>query len=255
MLIATLVALGLAGTAYAATVVTNVYLVKATNTPLKSGTKAHPKPAGVTINYTVGTTPKGERPNELKQLIVTIAGVQAHTNAFPTCSTSTLNSKGPSACPKLSLVGTGFNIFEVGPANKQSGPQIITCRVELNVYNGGGNSLTYYGFVNPANKNECPSSTVKPIAFAAHIKEAGTTLVQTLNIPFSVRHPGNNTSLDAAVIHSHVTVKVLSRKIKGKTVGFGESIACPANHKRHFSIKFTLETGKSQTATANTACA
>jgi hypothetical protein len=256
LLIATLVALGLAGTAYAATVVTNVYLIKATNTPLKSGTKAHPKPAGVTITYTVHTTPKGERPNATKQLIVSIAGVQAHPNAFPTCSTSTLNSKGPSACPKGSLVGTGFNIFEAGPANKQSGPQ-VTCRVELNVYNGGGNSVTYYGFVNPANKNECPSSgafAVKPIAFAAHLKEAGTTLIQTLNVPFSVRHPGNNTALDAAIIDSHVTIKVLSRKIKGKTVGYGESIACPANHKRHFSIKFTLENGRSQTATANTAC-
>lgn len=257
LLTTALVVLGMASAAYGAVVVTNVYVVKATSNPVKSGTKTHPKPAGATINYTVSTMPKGKRPNEVKSLLVSIAGVQAHTNAFPTCSTSKLNSKGPNGCPKGSLVGSGFNIFEVGPANNQSGSQIITCRVDLKIYNGGGNSLTYYGYANPANQGECPSTgafAVKPVAFASHLKENGTTLVQTLNVPFSVRHPGNNTALDAAVIQSHVTIGVHSRKIKGKTVGFGESILCPANHERHFSIKFTLEDGKSQTATANAAC-
>ena len=55
LLIAALLVLGTAGTAYAATVVTNVYVVSGKITPLKSGTKAHPKPAGIALGYTVGT--------------------------------------------------------------------------------------------------------------------------------------------------------------------------------------------------------
>ena len=259
LLIATLLALGTAGVAYGATVVTNVYVISGKGTPLKSGTKAHPKPAGVTIGYTVTTIPKGQRPNVVKTLTLTIAGVQAHTNAFPTCSTSVLNNpaQGPNACPKRSLVGTGFFIAEIGSAKDTKA--LLTCRTELSVYNGGGNSVSYYVFLNPAQSGpvkECPATTPPslPLAFAAHLREAGTTLVQTINLPFSLRHPGNNTALDASVIKSKVTLTVKRRKIKGKTVGFGETIACPANHKRHVSLRFTLEDGKSQTATANMAC-
>jgi hypothetical protein len=255
LLVAALVAFGMAGAAYAATVVTNKYVVSGKVTPKKSGTTAHPKPIGVTIKYTVGTTPKGERPNVVKKLVATLAGVRAHTNDFPTCSTSTLSSKGPSACPKGSLVGTGFFIAEIGAASSHSGMQ-LTCRVDLSVFNGGGNSLSYYAFLNPAHSNECPNTPNSgiPVAFPTHLKEVGTTLVQTINVPFVLRHPGNNTALDAAPIQSQITTPVKTRKLKGKTVGFAESIACPANHKRHISIRFTLENGKSQTTTANVPC-
>jgi hypothetical protein len=259
LLIAALVVLGTAGVAYGATVVTNVYVVSGHGKPLTSGTKAHPKPAGATITYTVSTIPKGQRPNTIKVLVVTIAGVRVHTNSFPTCSTSTLNdtSKGPKACPTGSLVGTGYFIADIGSAKDTK--VLVTCRAELSVFNGGGNSLSYYVYLNPAQTGavkECPSTTppTLPLAFAAHLKESGTTLVQTLKVPTPVLHPGNNTALDAAVIKSSVTIRVISKKIKGKTVGFAETTLCPANHKRHVSVKFTLESGKSQTATANLGC-
>jgi hypothetical protein len=251
-LVATLVALGLAGTAYAATVVTQVYVVSAKLTK-KSGTKAHPKPLAASIGYTVKPTPPGDRPNVVKTVVTTIAGVRVHPNAFPTCSTSKLNSGGPSTCPKGSQVGTGFLIAEVGLASDPSS-KLLTCRVDLTVYNGGGNSLSYYVYSNPSHANECQSSQVKPIAFAVKAQLKGTTLVQTVNVPFSVRHPGNNSSLDAATIQVSVTIPAKTRKLKGKTVGLTESVACPANHKRHVSLKFTSESGKSQTATANAAC-
>jgi hypothetical protein len=255
-LLALLIALSLAGTAYAATVVTNVYVINAKGTPLKSGTKAHPRPGGLTLGYTVTTNPAGQRPNVVKSLVISIAGVRVRTNAFPTCSTSRLNntSQGPSTCPKGSLVGTGYLIAEIGLASSQSGQQ-LTCRVEASVYNGGGNSLSYYIYENPNQKGsvaECPSSP--PVAFPARLRERGTTLVQTVNVPLSVRHPGNNTTFDASTIQSSITFPVKARKIKRKTVGFGETIRCPANHKRHISIKFTLENGKAQRATANLPC-
>jgi hypothetical protein len=252
MLVATLVALGLAGTAYAATVVTQTYVVTAKVTK-KSGTKASPKAFGASIGYTVQPTPSSDRPNVVQTIVTTIQGVRSHPNAFPTCSTSKLNGKGPAKCPKGSKVGSGFFIAVVGLANNPSS-KAVTCRVELSVYNGGGNSLTYYVFANPANKNECPSSSVKPLAFAVKVTQKGANLVQTINVPFSVRHPGNNTALDAATIQASVSVPAKSRKVKGKTVNLTESFLCPANHKRHIAIRFVTESGKAQTATANAAC-
>jgi hypothetical protein len=189
----------------------------------------------------------------VKSVVTTIAGLRVHPNAFPTCSTSKLNGSGPSKCPKGSQVGAGFLIAEVGFANDPSS-KLLTCRVDLTIYNGGGNSLSYYVYANSAHSNECPSSQVKPIAFPVKVTDKGGNLVQTINVPFSVRHPGNNAALDAATIQTSVSVPAKSRKVKGKTVNLTESIACPLNHKRHISLKFTTENGKSQTATANAAC-
>lgn len=127
----------------------------------------------------------------------------------------------------------------------------------MRIYNGGGNRLSYYAYTNPAEHGsipECPSSASPPLSFASHLKEVGTTMVETRNVPFSARHPGNNTAFDAAIVQSQVSIPVKTRKVKGKTVAFGDTTLCPANHRRHISIKFTLENGKSQTATANAAC-
>ncbi len=264
LLIATLVALGVAGTAYAATVITDVYVVKATITPKKSGTKAHPRPASETIAYSVKTTPAGDRPNTVQKVVVKIAGVQTHTNDFPTCSTSKLNSTGPSSCPKNSLVGSGFFIVEGGLASSPSS-NIVTCRVELSIYNGGGNSLSYYIYPDPSRSNECTAAEgATPTAFAVGMKEVGTTLVTTVNVPYSVRHPGGQSTADSAVIQTSETIPVKTTRLKGKKVhgkfvpgkkvAFGETIGCAPNHKRHVSITFTTESGKSETATANSPC-
>ncbi len=259
-LLALLVALGLAGTAYAATVVTNVYVLSAKAAHKKSGTKAHPLPFGGTIGYTVTTKPSGERPNVVQQTVLTVAGVRANTNDFPTCSSSRLTASGPTSCPKGSLVGTGTLTAEIGSATSQSGPQ-LTCQVEQSIYNGGGNSLSYYIYATKAT-GQCPLSA--PIVFTSKLAEKNGALVQTINVPYSLRHPNNNSALDGATTKVAVTLpvktitlkakKVKGKKVKGKTVGYFESTACPANHKRHISAKFTLESGKSKTATLNVAC-
>jgi hypothetical protein len=268
LLVATLVALGLAGTAYAATVVTNVYVLGGSVTPKKSGTKAHPVPIATTSSYTVNTKPAGERPNVIQKIVFTAAGVQAHLNSFPTCSTSVLTAKGPSGCPAGSLIGTGHFIAEVGPASSQSGPQIIpSCRVELSVYNGGGDSLSYYVYETKAS-GECPQQT--PSAFEATLavqkanNPAKETLVQTINVPVSVRHPANNTAIDAATLQAVVNIplkvkttkphKVKGKKVAGKRIGLFETIFCPANHKRNVTETFTPEHGSAQTVTLNLAC-
>lgn len=259
-LIALLAALGLAGTAYAVTTVTNVYVLMGKPASKKSGTKAHPLPFGGTLGYTVTTKPPGQRPNVVQTVQFTFAGLRVNTNDFPTCSTSTLNAHGPSACPKGSLVGTGTLNAEVGAVTSQSPPQ-IACQVETKIYNGGGNSLSYYAYATTAS-GQC--ALPAPVAYAAKLTEKNGALVQTINVPYALRHPDNNSALDGATTKVALTLpvrtttlkakKVKGKTVKGKKVGFFESTACPANHKRHVSAKFTLENGKSQSATLNVAC-
>lgn len=248
LLLTTLVVFGVAGVAYGA--VSNVYVVRGKISPLKSGTKAHPVPISTTISYTVTTVPKGQRPNIVKTLQITVQGVQAHTNDFKACSTSRLNdpTEGPSTCPKGSLIGSGYFIAEIGPSSSQKTVS-LTCRADVKLYNGGAGTLSYYAYARAGVKGECP---LTPMAFAATVKNTAQGLQQTINIPAPIRHPGATT--DAAAIKAVVSVPLSTTKVKGKTVGLTESIACPVNHQRQIKVRFTLENGKAQLVTRDVPC-
>jgi hypothetical protein len=249
-----LIAVGVAGAAYAASSVTNQYII----TTFKVNTKkADRKAIGTVVTYTVASKPKGQRPNVIKGLTVTIQGVKANGNDFPTCSSSRLleASQGPSTCPKGSLAGTGYFKAEIGKSGQQSAPASsqLTCRVELSVYNSGNHRLTYYLYLNPSQAGECPNTGTLPVAITAHLSETrGGNLVQTFTFPQSVRHP--LTGSDSVPVFSTLNIPGGVTKVHGKKVGEIESVSCPPNHSRQLAIKFTLENGSSRTATRNTRC-
>lgn len=145
LILGLLVALGCAGTAYAAVTVTNVDTLHAKITPTKSGTKTHPRSSGGHFDRTVTTNPKGYRPNIVKTVDVTIQGVRENTNQFPVCGSARLNdpSEGPATCPPSSRIGKGFLIAEITTPGTQSGKPVLTCRAETTIYNGGNHTLTY----------------------------------------------------------------------------------------------------------------
>jgi hypothetical protein len=256
VLLGMVIALGAAGAAYAATSLTNQYIIKPfTVSPKKSGTKTHPVSIGTTVAYTVSTKPAGSRPAVIKSETITIQGVRANSNKFPTCSSSRLvdPTEGPSTCAKGSLVGTGFFKAEIGPSANPSAPGQLNCRVDLSVYNSGNNRETYYLYLKPGQAGECPPSNTLPTTMTAKLSETKSgNLVQTFTLPNNVRHPA--TGFDSTPTFATLTTKNATRKVKGKTVGALESISCPANHSRQLAIKFTLESGSSRTATRNTAC-
>jgi hypothetical protein len=256
VLLGMVIALGAAGAAYAASNLTNQYVIKTFKVgPKKSGTKAHPVSIGTTVNYTVGTKPPGSRPAVVKSETITIQGVRANSNKFPTCSSSRLldSSQGPSTCPKGSLVGTGYFKAMIGPSSNRAAT--TPCRVDLSVYNSGNNRETYYLYVKtPGQNGECPNPPgTLPVAMTAKLSETKRgNLVQTFTLPEIVRHPING--FDSAPTFATLTTRNLTTKVKGKKVGALESIACPPNHARQLAIKFTLENGSSRTATRNAAC-
>lgn len=254
--------LGLASAAYAATTVTNQYLIKASITPKKSGTKAHPTPIGTTLSYTVTTKPTaGERPNVVKSEAVTIQDVQAvNDNAFKACSTSRLldPTEGPSTCPAGSKIGSGYFVAMIGPSTDQSAKAQTTCRVDDTLYNGGNGKLVYYFYINPANTTpvaECPATPNLPATMVATLKATKAGLEQSFTIPQLVRHPVlAGLTLDSSAISTSQNLPAATTKVKGKKVGLLESIGCPANGQRQVSIKFTLENGQAKTATREVAC-
>src|SRR5436305_15248705 len=121
MLLAALATLSVTGVAYGAVTVTNKYVLKGKITPVKSGTKKHPRPFGAKISYTVSTSPKGYRPNVVEKYTLNVQGAKENTNVFPGCSTSRLldPTQGPNTCPPGSKAGTGFFIATIGPSNTQ----------------------------------------------------------------------------------------------------------------------------------------
>jgi len=259
LLIAVIAALGITGAAYAASKVTNHYVLKAKVTPIKSGTKQHPTPIGTQISYTVSAVPTGDRPNVVKSEDVTIQGVQANTNDFKGCDTSRLinPSEGPSTCPKGSQIGTGYFMAKIGPSSSQSSKTEVTCRVDLTVFNGTNHKIIYYIYRNAANKNECPATPDLPTTMVASLKETNAGLVQSFTIPEHVRHPtvaGSNVALDSAAVSTVVQIPAATTTVKNHKVGLVESISCPTNHQRHIAITFKLENGTSETATRLVPC-
>jgi hypothetical protein len=267
LLLAVITALGVAGTAFAAVTVTNHYTYHTKVTPVKSGTRAHPRAVALHVDSAVTATPAGFRPNIVKTVDLTAQGLQAHPNFFPPCGTARLTdpSEGPRTCPKGSLAGTGFfNVWISKPGDQTPSGKVLTCRVEMSIYNGGGNTLSIYVFSN-GKPGECPLS--RPVAFPANLRQTGGGLVLTFTIPFALRHPAMGTppyqvTFDAAAIKASADLPAKQTTVKHKKgkktiktkVGLFESISCPHNHQRFTSIKFTLENGHSNTLTRLVSC-
>jgi hypothetical protein len=268
LLLALIGAFTIAGAAYGATTITNVYVVHGKLKPKKSGTKAHPVPVGGHIDFSVTTNPPGQRPNIVKTILLRIQGLTENTNKFAACGTARLTNpgEGPSTCPAHSLAGTGYLVADISkPGDQSPSGAVLTCRVELSIYNGGNHDLSYYIYANPnapatQSPSECPSSgpaAFKSEAFVAALTKTSKGLVESATFPSDVLHPFGGT-FDAALIKSSVDIKKLTKKIKkhGKlvTIGLFATNSCPANHKRQMALTFRQENGGSRTVTKLQSC-
>lgn len=240
----------------------NSYVVKATVTPVKSGTAMKPVPVGAQLQVNISAAHAGSRPAAVKTYRFAFQGIRENTNSFPACGTSRLTdpTEGPTTCPKGSQIGTGYFIADVGPSTDQT--VTLTCRAELTVYNGGNHSLSLYVYAaKTATPAPCPLA--QPYAVNAHLKQAAGNLVETFDIPAqlqSVTVGGKTLDVGATtdVVNLPVSKLVKSKKVHGKTVkqqvGLFESVSCPPNHQRHVGVTFTDAQGAMRTATRLVAC-
>lgn len=273
LLLGVIAALSIAGAAYGASSVTNIYTVHTKLRPKRSGTKANPMPIRGHFEFEVATNPPGQRPNIVKTLTLRIQGARENTGQFPACGTARLMSpsEGPSTCPRKSLFATGYLIAQISNQGDQSpSGTVLTCRVELSIYNGGNHTVTYYVYTNssaPPSQGECPSPPAKPEAFVAALTLTSKGLVLTATLPQDLRHPSvtgstGTTTFDAALIKGVANVFTVTRIVRrgpaghkrNVTIGLFTSTFCPANRQRQIAYTFTQEDGGSRTATQLVRC-
>jgi hypothetical protein len=230
----------------------NTYTVTASTSPTKSGSKKHPVPVGVDFDYTVGEV-AGQRPADVKKYSIRFAGLRANTDVAPACSASKLEASGPSACPKKSIVGTGFIENQTG-ATANPNDRSIQCNAALSVINLGKSKASIYVEGDPNQtdpRKHCAIQLAAPIPAKFTNRKTESSLDFT--VPDSLLHPGAAT-ISNAVVKVTSTIKKISKKVHGKRHGFFESVGGCKKGKRKVRVIFTLEDGSSGTGTDTARC-
>ena len=229
----------------------NTYTVTGSVSPSRAGSSAKPVPVGIKFGYTVGEA-SGLRPSPVKRYSIRFDGARVNTNAFPKCSASQLESRGPSACPSGSAVGSGFITNATG-AKSNPADKSIACNASLTVYNSGNNRAAIYVAGSPQQtdpRKRCAIELAAPIP-AKYVRR-GSAIALEFDVPPSLLHP--LPTLDNAVTGVSSTIKRLTRKRNGKTVGYYEAVGGCKAGKRGISVVFTPETGAPSTTKTTARC-
>lgn len=250
--------LALAGTAYAATVVSPRYILNGKITPMKSGTRSHAIPIATQFGWTVHTVPQHHRPPLVSSYRFYFQGVRQNVRYFPACSTSTLNSTGPSGCKKGSQIGHGSLTAALGLSRntKIAG----TCNAEISIFNGGGNDIILYIYTTATMAKQCPLPAPHEFAIPVGLYRAGggRDLVEQFSVPYRLLHPTKG--VDASVVSTSVMIArravVVRRGHRNEVIGLFETDYCPPNHQRTVKGLFVPEHGPhiGHVATKHVAC-
>lgn len=246
--LALVVSLALAAVAIAA----NEYTVKVSTSTSKAGSLKKPVPTGLTYGFTVQDT-NGQRPAALKALKIRSKGLRYNTNAFPGCSATAMqNAQSDDACPKGSLMGTGFANNRAGSVNDRS-QQAIRCYLKLSWYNSRKNKAAL--FVESVNTTDNTRSDFCPIPVATaipiSIAKAKSGDTQSFTIPDNLQNPGG--TLKNSLVETKLTFRKATKRVKGKTLGFLEGIGQCVKGKKFTTTTFTHEDGTA-TQSSRTKC-
>jgi hypothetical protein len=216
----------------------NTYSVTASATP-KRGSKAKPAPASVKFGYKVGEA-NGLKPAAVKRYTIGFGGLRTNGKAFKTCQASQM-AGSDSGCNKKALVGTGtldsFVYADSDPSGVNGG---FECKKTLHVWNAGANKAVL--FIN-GDPNQCGGVGALPAIPAKFVKFGNGTALQ-FDVPPTVLHPIGG--LTVAVTSVSSTIKKQTATVKGKKVGYFESVA-----KSHpVQVTFVTEKGQTSKATA-----
>jgi hypothetical protein len=116
--------------------------VKATVSPSKAGTKQHPRGVKLTVKTTWTTSGDQNKP-VIQRAVVLFPKDSLYNGAkYPKCSQTVLARRGPNACPKGSIMGTG-----TGSAFADT----VLTHPHITVVNGGATRVFLYTVLdNPA---------------------------------------------------------------------------------------------------------
>lgn len=237
--------LGIAAVAYAQ--VQNVYTVSGSTNPTRAGSKTKPVPVEVNFGYEVGEQ-NGNRPSPVKKYSIKMAGIVVNTDFFAKCSFRTLQDKGPRACPSASKMGTGF-IKNATGSKADPADRSIECNAALSVYNSGNRKGVIYVAGSPNStdpRTRCAIELGAPIDASYVRSRDGKSTALEFTVPQSLLHP--LPTLDNAVTSVSSKIRRTTKRVKGKTRGYFESIGGCVRGKRTITVTFTPESGTSKRA-------
>lgn len=226
----------------------NQYAVQATVKPAKAGTKAKPAPVAVTTSFTIGEA-GGLRPAAISHYEFAYAGIKVNGKAFPTCAAARINAAGSDAsCPKGSLVGTGTT-KSVSGMTSAPGDKQYACTLDIKEYNAPKDHLAIYLTATAA---DCSGTTVNRAIDAKYVGGTSGKGRLVYDVPSDLLHAV--AGITSATVSSTTTVKKVTRKVKGRTVGYQEAIGGCTGGTRAVTITFRTEDGQTGKATTAAAC-
>lgn len=234
LVVAVVAMFSFAAVAFAQSTAVNQYTVDG-SVSAKGGSKKKPKPGGLTFKF---TTSAGDLvPNVIKTYKITFTGGKVNTQVAKNCTAQQMDqAQSDSGCPKGSLIGTGT----IGDAVGTSGnpfSSAVYCDLPVKIYNSGNNKAALWIKTGPP---QCLAAVAQSVPATWKNSSKGSALIFT--VPDGLRH---QLGLDLAVTSAKTSFKKITKKIKGKTVGYFESIGCK-DKKRDITATFTDEAGASQ---------
>ncbi|MDX6700054.1 MAG: hypothetical protein QOF26_280 [Baekduia sp.] len=233
-------ALAVLGLAVVATAQTTTYDVGGT-VSVRGGSKAKPKPGGLTFSFTV-SDPSGNQTPPVQTYSIMYEGGRLNTGLLPGCSAAKINAAptpDTSVCPAGSKMGSGSLKALIGSAGQPvSGAS--NCTASLTLFGGGKGHATLFVSSELAT---CPVA----LRQAIDMKYVTTPTMAGLefSVPEELRHQA---SLDITVVHADAKLNTIVKKQGKKKVGYIESTGCK-DANRDMTVTFTDETGTAFPAT------
>jgi len=252
-------AVAVASVAIAAETQVNTYSVTGKMTGGNGATKKKPKPVAVNFDYQVGEE-HGLRPSVVTKYSILFGGLQVNNTAFKGCNPKLLTDSGPgpSACPKASIMGSGKVRNSTGKSSDptdQNNPAFL-CNLKLTAVNSTQKNhflLYLLGVKGDPDINQRCALPINQAIDAKFVKHGSKGTSLDFNVPDILLHPAGPGVVDNAVTQVQSSIKKLTTKKHGKTVGFFESTSCKT--KQTIKVTFTQEAGnKKGTASTTYKC-
>jgi len=235
----------------------NTYTASESFSPTSAGSASKPVPIAITEKWAAHGT-SGHQAAPLTKIVAKIYGVKTNAADFKVCTAATINNAGSKngswnkACPGGE---TGPALIAQGPVTSEfvspNPPYAVAgkCDPYLYIYNGGhvgGKDIQVFFFAEtpfaPA-KYTCLGGAVHTGAAPAYngqVTYSGKTWILTIPLPTTVSTNAGGTGLYASLLTLDVTYAKATTKVKGKTVGMAESIACTGT-KRAYEFDYTAQ--------------
>jgi hypothetical protein len=229
----------------------NTYIATETFSPNAAGSTSKPSAFKALTEDWKAKGTNGHPAAPLTKIVAKVYGMKTNGNEFPKCTANQINAAGNAkgwnkVCPKGSLIGQGpvnSEFINPNPPYNSAG----TCNPYLYIYNGGPKTQVFFfveGKQSPdPSKYTCLKGSVptgSAPAYNGNISYSGKTWVLTIPLPATVSTSAGGTGLYASLLHLHVVYSKATEKKGGKTISYGESVACSGG-KRPWSFQFTAQ--------------